>query len=243
MTDMPLGLDELISFVRNQGESALDQVSAAVRLSEHLGELADHLIGHFVDQARRSGASWTEIGASMGVTKQAAQKRFVPKETDGLDSLMEAFSAKPYSRFTARAKHTLEVASEQARQRRHDFVNTAHLTLGLLQDPAALSARAVEELGVPLDQAREALVAALPAATTTEPVTGSIRHEADVVKALRLTLREALRFGHNYIGTEHMLLGVLHEGEGPGAVTLTGLGITSDRAHEWLTATIQNLNG
>src|SRR5580658_5630890 len=77
--EQPLRLDDLISYVTSQEGTALDHVSAAVRISEHLGELADHLIGHFVDQARRSGASWTEIGQSMGVTKQAAQKRFVPK--------------------------------------------------------------------------------------------------------------------------------------------------------------------
>ena len=58
---------------------ALDQLTDAVLAADHLGEVADHLIGHFVDQARRSGASWTDIGRSMGVSKQAAQKRFVPK--------------------------------------------------------------------------------------------------------------------------------------------------------------------
>lgn len=72
-------LDELISTVkgRRPDGNALDHLSEAVALSNHLGELADHLVGHFVDQARRSGASWTLIGQSMGVTKQAAQKRFV----------------------------------------------------------------------------------------------------------------------------------------------------------------------
>ncbi|MGH3177382.1 MAG: Clp protease N-terminal domain-containing protein, partial [Streptosporangiaceae bacterium] len=74
MTQPPVRLDELISYIRNTEGTALDQVSAAVRISEHLGELADHLIGHFVDQARKTGASWTDIGQSMGVTKQAAQK-------------------------------------------------------------------------------------------------------------------------------------------------------------------------
>ena len=57
----------------------LEQLTDAVLAAESLGEIADHLIGHFVDQARRSGASWTDIGKCMGVTKQAAQKRFVPK--------------------------------------------------------------------------------------------------------------------------------------------------------------------
>ena len=64
---------------RRRTPTPLDQLSDAVLAADHLGEVADHLIGHFVDQARRSGASWTDIGRSMGVTKQAAQKRFVPK--------------------------------------------------------------------------------------------------------------------------------------------------------------------
>lgn len=82
----PVKLDDLITAIKsNQDHDALGQLSDAVYLGEHLGELADHLIGHFVDQARRSGASWTEIGASMGVSKQAVQKRFVPKVDPGGD--------------------------------------------------------------------------------------------------------------------------------------------------------------
>ena len=86
MTDAPSGptpiaypvrLDELINTIKQVHPDVLDQLSDAVLAAEHLGEIADHLIGHFVDQARRSGASWTDIGKSMGVTKQAAQKRFV----------------------------------------------------------------------------------------------------------------------------------------------------------------------
>ena len=79
MSQPPVRLDELISYITSQEGTPLDHVSEAVRISEHLSELADHLIGHFVDQARKTGASWTDIGQSMGVTKQAAQKRFVPE--------------------------------------------------------------------------------------------------------------------------------------------------------------------
>lgn len=74
----PIRLDELITAIKTTHPDVLDQLTDAVLAAEHLGEIADHLIGHFVDQARRSGASWTDIGKSMGVTKQAAQKRFVP---------------------------------------------------------------------------------------------------------------------------------------------------------------------
>ncbi|NED49697.1 ATP-dependent Clp protease ATP-binding subunit, partial [Micromonospora aurantiaca] len=70
---------DLINAIKKVHTDALEQLSSAVIAAEHLGEVADHLIGHFVDQARRSGASWTDIGTSMGVSKQAAQKRFVPK--------------------------------------------------------------------------------------------------------------------------------------------------------------------
>src|SRR3954453_22881305 len=74
-------LADLIEGIKKVHTDALDQLSDAVLAADHLGEVADHLIGHFVDQARRSGASWTDIGRSMGVTKQAAQKRFVPKSS------------------------------------------------------------------------------------------------------------------------------------------------------------------
>ena len=78
----PVRLDDLIDAITSVHPEALDQLTDAVLAAEHLGDVADHLIGHFVDQARRSGASWTESGKSMGVTKQAAQKRFVPKMTN-----------------------------------------------------------------------------------------------------------------------------------------------------------------
>src|SRR3954470_7137238 len=75
MKDMPARLDDLITFVKDQHpeSGALEQLSDAVLTAERVGEVSDHLIGHFVDQARRTGASWTEIGRHMGVTKQAAQ--------------------------------------------------------------------------------------------------------------------------------------------------------------------------
>src|SRR6187401_1833913 len=83
----PVRLDELIAAINQVHSDPLDQLTDAMLAADHIGEIADHLIGHFVDQARRSGASWAEIGRSMGVTKQAAQKRFVAKgETPDLDA-------------------------------------------------------------------------------------------------------------------------------------------------------------
>lgn len=77
-------------------DDELEQLTSAMVAADHLGDLADHLIGHFVDQARRSGASWTDIGRAMGVTKQAARKRFLPRDPgDVNDPTAADFSRSP----------------------------------------------------------------------------------------------------------------------------------------------------
>jgi Clp amino terminal domain, pathogenicity island component len=250
MEQQPVRLDDLIGYVKSRDGTALDHVSAAMRISEHLGELADHLIGHFVDQARKAGASWTEIGQSMGVTKQAAQKRFVPRpdqwpvppdEAGWQAALTEAFRAHPFSRFTPRAKHSISAAVEEARERGHHRVISDHIALGLLHEPEGLAAKAIEALGVSLDSARDALVAALPPASAGEPVPGSIPFAPGAKKTMELAVREALRLGHNYVGTEHILLGVLEDEAVAGHGALTGLGITPARAEQWLLPELERL--
>jgi hypothetical protein len=251
MDPQPVRLDDLITYVRSQDGTALDHVSAAMQLSEHLGELADHLIGHFVDQARKAGASWTEIGQSMGVTKQAAQKRFVPKATEWpvpppdeagwQAALAEAFRAHPFSRFTLRAKNSIKAAAEEAREHRHDHVSPGHLALGLLHEPEGLAAKAIEALGAPLDSARQALVAALPPDGAEEPVPDKIPFTPQAKKTMALAVREALRRAHNYIGTEHILLGLLEDSEGAVSAALTELGVTRERAEQWLDEALRRL--
>jgi hypothetical protein len=241
MSQPPVRLDELIGHVRSQEGTALDHVSAAVQLSEHLGELADHLIGHFVDQARKTGASWTEIGQSMGVTKQAAQKRFVPKASSAEDLLGDAFQDHLFSRFTPRAKRAVTAAMEKAQQHRHGFIGTEHLALGLLDEPEALAAKAIWALGVTPEAARNALLAAMPPAMADEPISGKIPFAPRARKVLELALREALHLGHNYIGTEHILLGVLAEEDGIGGRTLIEQGVTKERVQEWLVPVLEQL--
>jgi len=243
MSQPPVRLDELISYIRNTEGTALDQVSAAVRISEHLGELSDHLIGHFVDQARKTGASWTEIGQSMGVTKQAAQKRFVPKASDWRDLLSGAFPPDPvkFSRFTDRAQRTVIAARQEAIKRRHDRVLPEHLTLGLLHEQEGLAARAIAALGVSPEAARAALGAALPAALPDGVTPGHVPFDSRTMKVLELTLREALALGHNYIGTEHILLGLLEEEESLGGGMLADLGITKERTLAWLVPVLEQM--
>jgi ClpA/ClpB-like protein len=227
-------LDDLIEAIKKNRPTALDQLSDAVLAADHLGEVADHLIGHFVDQARRSGASWTEIGQSMGVTKQAAQKRFVAKgEAPDLDA------SQGFSRFTDRARKVVVAAQEEARNRGNSQIGVAHLMLGLVADPSALGARAIVAQGVALDVVRQTALATLPAAADSVPAL--IPFDAHAKKTLELTFREALRMNHNQVGTEHILLALLENEDGTGV--LAGLGVDKATAENSVRAALAAESG
>ncbi|RLP92875.1 ATP-dependent Clp protease ATP-binding subunit [Micromonospora sp. BL4] len=214
----PVRLDDLIQAIKKAHSDALDQLTDAVIAADHLGDVADHLIGHFVDQARRSGASWTDIGRSMGVSKQAAQKRFVPKAST------EAAALDPnagFGRFTPRARNVVMASQEEARASGHAEIGPEHLVLGLLAEPDGLAAKVLVGRGASPEAVREAVGAAL--GPPADQVPDLIPYDARGKKALELTFREALRLGHNYIGTEHILLALLEQEGGAGVLTNLGL--------------------
>ncbi len=227
----PVRLDDLIDAIKKAHSDALDQLSDAVITAEHLGDVADHLIGHFVDQARRSGASWSDIGRSMGVTKQAAQQRFVPK---GPGDSSDLDPSQGFSRFTERARNVVVAAHNEARAAGHDEIRPEHLVLGLLSEPEALGARAIVAQGVPLSAVRQAVTATLPPAAGEVP--DLVPYDARAKKVLELTFRQALRMGHNYIGTEHILLALLEFEDGTGV--LSGLGLDKAAAEANVTAAV-----
>jgi hypothetical protein len=229
MADEPVRLDDLISHVTAQHPDGgpLAYLSDAMLTSLRLGDVADQLIGHFVDQARRSGASWSAIGEAMGVTKQAAQQRFVPS-LPGLD-----LRDLRLNRFTPRARSAVAAARrEAAAMKRVKVVGTGHLLLGLLSEPEGVAARAIVALGVTPDQIRSRM----GAGPVPDPAVaaGRIPLSPAAKKVLELGLHEALAFGHNYIGTEHLLLGILAEGKDTGAKVLTGLGIADEPVRAWI---------
>ncbi|OIJ65818.1 Clp protease N-terminal domain-containing protein [Streptomyces mangrovisoli] len=219
-----LRLDDLIAAIKKVHSEPLDQLQDAVIAADHLGDVADHLIGHFVDQARRSGASWTDIGRSMGVTRQAAQKRFVPKETAGADP------AQNFGRYTTRARSVVMAAHARAVEAGAAEGLPEHLVLGLLAEPEAIAAKAIREQGVSLDAVAEAATAALPPAVPDAPEL--VPYGPDAKKVLELTFREALRLGHNYVGTEHLLLALLEHENGEGV--LNGLGVRKDETERFV---------
>ncbi|MET7389799.1 Clp protease N-terminal domain-containing protein [Streptomyces sp. NPDC005529] len=226
-------LDDLIDAIKKVHTDALDQLQDAVIAADHLGDVADHLIGHFVDQARRSGASWTDIGKSMGVTRQAAQKRFVPKAEGDLDP------SQGFGRYTERARKVVMAAHEAAKAAGNTEGLPEHLVLGLLSEPDAFAARAIIAQDVSLDTVREAATAALPPAADEVPEL--VPYGPAAKKVLELTFREALRLGHNYVGTEHILLALLEFENGTGV--LSGVGVDKARAEAHITALLDQIVG
>lgn len=205
-------LDDLIDAIDDGRADPLARLEAAAATADHLGAVADHLVGHFVDQARRSGASWSEIGRSLGVSKQAAQQRFVPGR--GPDD-------RAFARFTTRARNVVLAAHAAAVTARSAEVTPAHLVLGLLSEPQALAGVALQAQGIPFETVRAAATAALPRPADDPPAL--VPYDAAARKALELTTREAVRLGHNYVGTEHLLLALLEQEQGAGPLHRAGV--------------------
>jgi len=123
-----------------------------------------------------------------------------------------------FERFTNRARHTVVLAQEEARRLHHNYIGTEHILLGLLGEPEGIAGRALEGFGLSLDGARRevaAIVSPGPAAPS-----GHIPFTPRAKKTLEFALREALQLSHNYIGTEHILLGLMKEGDGVAAQVL-----------------------
>jgi ATP-dependent Clp protease ATP-binding subunit ClpC len=143
-----------------------------------------------------------------------------------------------FERFTDRARRVLVLAQEEARLLNHNFIGTEHILLGLIHEGEGVAAKALESLGVTLEAVREKVEETIgPAGSST---TGSPPFTPRAKKVLELSLREALQLGHNYIGTEHMLLGLVREGEGVAAQVLVSLGADLSKVRQQV---IQLLSG
>jgi ATP-dependent Clp protease ATP-binding subunit ClpC len=135
-----------------------------------------------------------------------------------------------FERFTDRARRVVVLAQDEARMLNHNSIGTEHLLLGLIREGEGVAALALDALGISLEDARrdiEEIIGQGPAAPT-----GHIPFTPRAKKVLELALREALQLGHNYIGTEHILLGLIREGEGVAAQVLQKLGADLARVRE-----------
>jgi ATP-dependent Clp protease ATP-binding subunit ClpA len=175
----------------------------------------------------------------MGVSKQAAQKRFVPAKAA---DLFPSGHPKPFSRFTDRAIRVIAAAGKLSAA---DPIGAAHVTAALLTEPEGVAAKAITAAGLSPEQVYAAIGTG-PASQITEAESGrtqraallQLEFDGDAQAALKDSLKWALRLGHNYIGTEHLLLGVMFEG-GPTSQALTALGLPPQRAEQLVTAELE----
>jgi hypothetical protein len=147
-----------------------------------------------------------------------------------------------FERFTDRARRVVVLAQEEARTLNHDYIGTEHLLLGLIHEGQGVAAKALESLGIS-DEAVTQRTDEIVGRGTKPARSGHIPFTAGAKKSLELSLREALQLGHNYIGTEHILLGLIREGEGPGAQVLTGLNADLDTVRERVVELVRGHQG
>jgi ATP-dependent Clp protease ATP-binding subunit ClpC len=144
-----------------------------------------------------------------------------------------------FERFTDRARRVVVLAQEEARLLDHSYIGTEHLLLGLLHEREGVAARVLVSLGMDLARTRD-LVGDLVGRGSTAP-SGHIPFTPRAKKSLELSLREALTLGHNYIGTEHLLLGLVREGDGVGCQTLQAFGLELPAVRQAVVDTLAGL--
>ncbi|WP_433856256.1 Clp protease N-terminal domain-containing protein [Streptomyces kronopolitis] len=218
MSPLDISLADLIARLDEDlpGAGDLARISEARLRAQTLSDLGDQLIDHYVSKAKKSGASWTEIGDAIGVSKQAAQQRHAPG---------------PFERYTHLNRHSIVLAQEAARTHKHDFIGTEHLLLGLLGEAHGLAYQVLLAKTASEQRIRDAIEDALPPAGE-KALRGHIAFRPESKEAIEQARRASDDLGHDWVGTEHTLLGLLRTEESPAARILRGLGFTPDELRE-----------
>jgi prophage maintenance system killer protein len=172
---------------------------------------------------RPSGRAATRV-------KEAPMRRRLPLAEKIKMATMRTQPKGMFQRLTDRARRAVHNAEEEARLLRHNYVGAEHLLLGLLYEGDGVAAQALESLGISREEVRGQVEEIIGRGQSL--VAGQVPFTPRAKKVLELSLREALQFGHHYIGTEHLLLGLLREGEGVAAQVLAGLGADHARVRE-----------
>jgi Clp amino terminal domain, pathogenicity island component len=146
-----------------------------------------------------------------------------------------------FERFTDRARRVVVLAQEEARHLNHNHIGTEHILLGLINEKQGVAAIALTELGISLEGARAQVIEIV--GQGDEAPASHIPFTPRAKKVLELSLREALQLGHNYIGTEHILLGLIREGEGVAAQVLKSQGASQDRVRQQVVQLLAGLAG
>ena len=225
-------IDDLIRAVEADAPDTepLTLLRTASSMVQSVTDAADAALGYFVDQARRAGHSWTEIGACLGVSKQAAQQKHVRVSVDLQSQL--------FGRCTDRARRVVEACEEVARDLGHAYIGTEHVLLAQFAEPQAVAARLLKKEGLSAKRVRAAIVA------LTGEGEGSPADEVPFTPRARELFRDALgialELGHNYIGTEHMLL-AMFRGEGIAGRILSDAGLDEEAMRDEVVAELARI--
>src|ERR1700677_2284044 len=142
-----------------------------------------------------------------------------------------------FERFTDRARRVVVFAQQEARGLDHDYIGPEHILLGLVHEGAGVAPKALESLGISLDTVRQQVEEIIGRGRQTPP--GHIPFTPRAKKVLQLSLQESKALDHHYIGTEHILLGLIHEGDGVAAQVLVSLGADLDGTRRQVTQLLQ----
>ena len=218
MSPLNISLADLIARLDEELPDAdeLARISEAQLRARTLADLGDQLVGHYVGKAKQGGASWSEIGDAIGVSKQAAQQRHAPAA---------------FGRFTDLNRHSIVLAQEAARTHKHDSIGTEHILLGLLGEPRGLAYEVLVAKTASEQRIRDAIEEALRPAGE-KALRGHIAFRQESKDAIDQARRAAADLGHDWVGTEHSPLGLIRVEMSPAARILRDLGFTSDELDE-----------
>ncbi|NEA37190.1 Clp protease N-terminal domain-containing protein [Streptomyces sp. SID13031] len=231
-------LQQLIDTIREDAgtDDVLDQLGTAASTISELTSTSDAALGYFVDRARGAGKSWVEISAVLGVSKQAAHKRFADSWT----------AAAVLERYTPRTKAVLAAAKEVARGLNHPFLGTEHLLLAIFSQPEALATRVLVAHGITEEAVAAAVAPLSPAKGASKDVEAALSAEnppytRKAAHVLQGAVAEALVLGHNYVGTEHLLLAFYRDSASVATEVLTSLGLDESAAKTSIQAVLEEL--
>jgi ATP-dependent Clp protease ATP-binding subunit ClpC len=146
-----------------------------------------------------------------------------------------------FERFTDRARRAVELAQDEARRLNHNYIGTEHILLGLIREGEGVAAKALESLGISLEAVRQQVEKII--GRGQQAPSGHVPFTPGAKRVLELSLREAKALGHNYIGTEHILLGLIREGSGVAAQVLVKLGADLNRARQQVVQLLHGYHG
>jgi len=214
----------------------LERLAGAMEMAQQIAATGDLLVDHFVQAARAAGHSWTEVGGVLGVSKQAAQKRYVHGRAKSVRifggstqqqiELAEFTLGEPgLKRFTRDARRAVVRAKEIAQELGHSKLGTEHLLLGVLSDATWPSAQVIEKAGLTPAAVQRKVERGIGVGSVPIPADTPVPFTPRAKTVLSLAMTEALQLQHNYIEPHHVLLAIIREGEGWGARVLDELGL------------------